>query len=59
MYIKYDVDKRIKAKKLDDFLTLPVVVTVNKFDETSAKDFVSQMISDKHSRQEGRAVFIY
>lgn len=58
MYIKYDVDKRIKAKKLDDFLTLPVVVTVNKFDETSAKEFVSQMISAHNTGQEVIPVFI-
>ena len=58
MYIKYDVDKRIKSKKLDDFLSLPVVITVNKFDETSAKEFVSHMISAHNSGQDVIPVFI-
>ena len=58
MYIKYDIDNRIKSKKLDDFLSLPVVVTVNKFDETSAKEFVSNMIRAHNTGQEVIPVFI-
>lgn len=37
--IHYDIDQKLKVKKLDELIDLPSVVLVNKFDEESAKVF--------------------
>jgi len=37
--IHHQIDPKLKIKKLEDLIDLPVVVLVNKFDEASAKDF--------------------
>lgn len=37
--IKHEIDPKLKVKKLDEIIDLPIVVLVNKFDEPSAKEF--------------------
>lgn len=37
--IKYDIDPKLKIKKLDELMDLPMVLLVNKFDDASAKEF--------------------
>lgn len=37
--IYHQIDTKLKVKKLEDLIDLPVVVLVNKFDEASAKSF--------------------
>lgn len=37
--IHHQIDPKLKIKKPEDLIDLPVVVTVNKFDEASAKEF--------------------
>jgi ATP-dependent Clp endopeptidase proteolytic subunit ClpP len=37
--IYHQIDSKLKVKKLEDLIDLPVVVLVNKFDEASAKSF--------------------
>jgi len=52
MLIKYNIDKRIKTKKLDEFLAMPIVVSVNKFDEASATAFITNMILAHNTGQD-------
>tara|TARA_Y100000310_G_scaffold344725_1_gene459067 strand:- start:1337 stop:1951 length:615 start_codon:yes stop_codon:yes gene_type:complete len=58
MFVKYNIDKRIKTKKLDDFLSTPIIISVNKFNEASAKEFVSSMIAAHNTGQDIIPVFI-
>src|SRR5271154_2601253 len=37
--IHHQIDPKLKIKKLEDLIDLPVVVLVNKFDEAAAKEF--------------------
>lgn len=37
--IKYQIDSNLKLKKPEDLLDLPQTILVNKFDESSAKEF--------------------
>ena len=41
--INYKLDSNLKFSKVEDLIDLPLVVTVNKFDETSAKNFREDM----------------
>ena len=50
MIIK-EIDKRIKSTKLEDICDLPIVVTVNKFTEESAKQFAEDMEKAENSYQ--------
>jgi ATP-dependent Clp protease protease subunit len=36
------IDSRIKVKKIEDLIDLPITVVVNKFDEIASKDFRKQ-----------------
>jgi ATP-dependent Clp protease protease subunit len=36
------IDPQIKVRKLEDLITLPITIIVNKFDEESAKEFRKQ-----------------
>jgi hypothetical protein len=36
------IDFRIKVKKIEDLIDLPITVVVNKFDEIASKDFRKQ-----------------
>ena len=39
----YEIDNKIKVKNVNDLVETPVVIRVNSFDETSAKEFSEQM----------------
>ena len=37
--INYKLDSSLKIKKIEELIDLPNIITVNKFDESSAKTF--------------------
>ena len=41
--VRYQIDPKIKVKKVDDLIELPHTVLVNKFDEDSAKLFRNRL----------------
>lgn len=43
MIVQSEIHSSLKQRKLEDLLELPVVVRVNKFDETGAKEFTEAM----------------
>ena len=46
-----EIDSSIKLRKIEDLCDLPVVVYVNKFNEESAKQFLTDMMRAEQNRQ--------
>lgn len=49
--IRMDIDNKLKVKKIDDLIDLPLVVCVNKFEEASATTFRNQFNSALNTGQ--------
>lgn len=46
-----EIDSSIKLRKIEDLCDLPIIVYVNKFNEDSAKMFLSDMMKAEQNRQ--------
>src|SRR5580692_7984337 len=50
--IKLDIDPKIKIKKIEELIDLPVVITVNEFNEKSDKQFREDFMKALNTKQE-------